>query len=966
MKLLDLYAVIQRVCFPGIWSKGVSLSREGSVFLDQKSSNEFLLRVRPTSQPVCVKVTLWPQDEDWYCDCEFKQEVCAHVAAAIIFLKNHPESQSESEGKKQIPLPQSKSARVVYRFTRRAGRLYLDRWIVQSDGREEILLQSLVGFFGGISSGRISSFPLTATRDDYAVDSALQNSSHGVLEPRVLVPLFKALAGCSEIQLEGQRVGVSSKLYSVKVRIVDEKSGVRLQAMDDVSVTERFLNGAVLCGNVLRAVEVSALSFTEIPWLQGDGRYFSVEELPNLVTQVIPALEKKISIDNQSKNLPKVIWQAPQIVLELTALDQGQRLEVLPKIVYFQGKSGHREILVEDKVAEGLLQRKLQSELQLNPGQKVEFRGDSAVEFVSHLKGWQVQGDGLASFSLNEALKPKIHFYENSFQIEFSSGNSNRSVSAQKVIQAWRENQEFVSLLGGGWAPLPQDWLARYGDRILALVNAQDSEGKIAACNLPELASFCEELGISYPNPLRKLQESLEQVETIEDVELPKDLSADLRGYQKTGVNWLCFLKRSQVGALLADDMGLGKTLQVLCAIQGQALIIVPTSVLYSWVQQIEQFRPSLTYCVYHGQERRLNLKADIILTTYALLRRDRSQIVDRHWDMVVLDEAQMIKNPKSQIARTAHALQGDFRVALSGTPVENQLTDLWSQFQFLNPGFLGSLEEFQDQFISRGNENTMKRLRKKVSPFILRRMKGDVAPELPPRTDTVLTCELTSEEREIYNALLASSRKEVIEKLEMGGGVFAALELLLRLRQACCHASLVPGYQVVNSSKIELLLESLTKAIAMGHRALVFSQWTSYLDLIEPALKSEQISFLRLDGHTRNRQEVVDQYQKNSAAAVMLISLKSGGVGLNLTAADHIYLMDPWWNPAVENQAADRAHRIGQRNPVFVYRLVAQDTLEERVLSLQKAKAQIAAGILEGTELFTSMTKEDILTLIS
>jgi SNF2 family DNA or RNA helicase len=339
-----------------------------------------------------------------------------------------------------------------------------------------------------------------------------------------------------------------------------------------------------------------------------------------------------------------------------------------------------------------------------------------------------------------------------------------------------------------------------------------------------------------------------------------------------------------------------------------------------------------------------------------------------KNWDTLVLDEAQMIKNPESQIAKVVHQLEADFKIALSGTPVENRLDDLWSQFQFLNPGLLGTLSEFQDEFaspIQRGDSDAAKRLRDRIRPFILRRLKRDVAPELPPKTETVLYNELTQEERDVYDALLASTRQEVIHQLETGGGVMAALELLLRLRQACCHAALVPGQKIAQSSKVELLIQTLENSIALGHRALVFSQWTSYLDLIEPSLNASGIRFLRLDGSTQNRNEVVQQFQNDPSFSVMLISLKAGGVGLTLTAADHVFLMDPWWNPTVEDQAADRAHRIGQKNPVLVHRLIAQDTIEDRILNLQKTKIELAASVLQEGASAATLTKDDLLELL-
>ena len=313
----------------------------------------------------------------------------------------------------------------------------------------------------------------------------------------------------------------------------------------------------------------------------------------------------------------------------------------------------------------------------------------------------------------------------------------------------------------------------------------------------------------------------------------------------------------------------------------------------------------------------------------------DIEELKARHFKVLVLDEAQWIKNPDSKVTRAAYELNADFRLALSGTPVENSLEDLWSQFQFLNPGLLGQRQYFKDQYIKPILDNVpgaAASLQQKIKPFLLRRLKKEVAKELPPKTEKILYAELSEEERNLYASIMAASQKEVIEKVQQGASVFEALEALLRMRQACCHPSLIPGQQAFGSAKLDLLMKSLGTAIAEGHKALVFSQWTSFLDLMEPEFDKKGISYLRLDGSTRDRAGVVDSFQSSDGPSVLIMSLKAGGVGLNLSRADHVFIMDPWWNPAVEDQAADRAHRIGQENPVMVHPIVALDTVEEKI----------------------------------
>jgi SNF2 family DNA or RNA helicase len=370
----------------------------------------------------------------------------------------------------------------------------------------------------------------------------------------------------------------------------------------------------------------------------------------------------------------------------------------------------------------------------------------------------------------------------------------------------------------------------------------------------------------------------------------------------------------------------------------------------------------------YHGPDRALDRNADVTLTTYAILRLDVELLAKEPWDIAVLDEAQAIKNPTSQTARAAFELGAGFRVALSGTPVENRLEELWSVMHFANPGLLGGRSGFDERYaspIAAGDRDAAARLRSKIRPFVLRRTKGDVLPDLPPRMDHVLHVALDDEERAVYDAVRVATKKDVAEKLLQGGGVLAALEALLRLRQAACHSQLVPGQSADSSSKIERLLESLEEAAADGHKALVFSQWTSFLDLVEPHLDAAGIRKTRLDGSTRDRGAVVSEFQSEGGPPVMLVSLKAGGTGLNLNAADHVFLLDPWWNPAVEEQAAGRAHRIGQERPVMVHRLVAKDTVEERILALQEKKRNLADVALGDADHAGGITKAELLALL-
>ena len=539
------------------------------------------------------------------------------------------------------------------------------------------------------------------------------------------------------------------------------------------------------------------------------------------------------------------------------------------------------------------------------------------------------------------------------------------------VMRAWKDGLDIVPLDGGGWAPLPAGWLAKHGARVADLLAARDPETKkLPKASFMDLAALCDALEQPRPVIVDKLAPLIDGFAGIPRVPLPADLNATLREYQARGVDWLAFLRGAGLGGVLADDMGLGKTLQTICALAAgkRTLVVCPKSVVFNWQAEIARFRPGLSVAIFHGPKRVLDPAADVTLTTYAVLRLDQELLAKQEWDTVVLDEAQAIKNETSQTARAAFELKGAFRLALSGTPVENRLEELWSVMTFANPGLLGGRTSFADRYVSpiaNGDADAAARLRAKIRPVVLRRMKRDVLPELPPRTEGVIHVELEETERGVYDAVRAATKKELAAKLAEGAGVLAALEALLRLRQASCHPALVPGQKADSSSKVEALLGALEDAAADGHKALVFSQWTSLLDLLEPHLQNAGIRFTRLDGSTKDRGAVVDEFQDPAGPPVLIASLKAGGTGLNLTAADHVFLLDPWWNPAAEDQAADRAHRIGQDRPVMVYRLVAKDTVEERILALQEKKRALADVALGEAGAAAAITRDELMALL-
>jgi superfamily II DNA or RNA helicase len=472
---------------------------------------------------------------------------------------------------------------------------------------------------------------------------------------------------------------------------------------------------------------------------------------------------------------------------------------------------------------------------------------------------------------------------------------------------------------------------------------------------------------------LRELARRLKDFTGIESVEPPAGLTVELRPYQRRGLDWLQFLRAWNLAGILADDMGLGKTVQALAhllvekeagRLDRPALVVAPTSLMGNWRREAARFTPALRTLVLHGSDRHPLFDRmpdhDLVLTTYPLLSRDQERLAEQSFHSLILDEAQSVKNPKSQAAAVVRALKADHRLCLTGTPMENHLGELWTQFDFLMPGFLGDQGSFKrlwrtpiEQHHDHGRHG---RLAQRIAPFMLRRRKQDVATELPPKTEIIKSVTLGEAQAALYEGIRLSMEKRVREAIAAQGlarSHITILDALLKLRQTCCDPRLLripAAARVKESAKLELLMDLLPEQLEEGRRILLFSQFTSMLALIETELDDRGIPYAKLTGQTRKRDEAIDAF-RSGAVSLFLISLKAGGVGLNLTEADTVILYDPWWNPAVETQAADRAHRIGQDKPVFVYKLVTEQTVEERILSMQERKRALAAGVYQETE---------------
>ncbi len=679
------------------------------------------------------------------------------------------------------------------------------------------------------------------------------------------------------------------------------------------------------------------------------------------------------------------------------------------------------------------------------------------------LHGWAVFADqklmrtaGPPALSISSG----IDWFELRGDVKFTDDEGAEHVVAlPAILEAARAGRQMIELDDGTQGLLPEQWLAEHG-LLTAMGELHSDHLRFRTSQAAMLDTLLDEQDLQrVDDPFREAREALRGFDGIHPAQPHPDFHGTLRTYQQHGLGWFAFLRRFGMGGVLADDMGLGKTVQVLAMLQQRvhergdqsqpSLIVAPRSVVFNWLDESEKFTPELKVLAYTGPDRTQFVDKledyDLIVTSYGLMRRDAERLADVTFDYAVLDEAQAIKNPSSQSAKAARLLNANHRLSLTGTPVENHLGDLWSIFEYLNPGMLGAnarfadlvrgatanidadqlgpdsppslepttpsaeeqREEAPDQTENRthpdvvdaasqheapdtldnrqsetGNQKAspLHQLAAALRPFILRRTKAQVLTDLPAKTEQTIHCEMEPAQRKVYDELRTYYRGTLINQLDadgvtagksLGRSTFMVLEALLRLRQAACHPALIDKAGInttgAPSAKLDALLEMLSEVLAEGQKALVFSQFTSMLSLVRQRFDESGIQYAYLDGQTRNRRQVVEDFQTDPDLQVFLISLKAGGVGLNLTAAEYVFILDPWWNPAVEQQAIDRTHRIGQTKPVFAYRMICEDTVEQRILELQKRKRNLAEAIVGGEEnVLSSLTRDDLEALLA
>ncbi len=600
--------------------------------------------------------------------------------------------------------------------------------------------------------------------------------------------------------------------------------------------------------------------------------------------------------------------------------------------------------------------------------------------------------DALKKFRFNTA-KPSTKIYISSntdwFDAKIDIHFGDQKISVDDVKKALANKQQFVPLQDGTLGILPEDWIRRYS---MLFAVGENKAGNIKLSKyhfgvIEELYAQRNEEELFFK--LEEKYERLKEHHTVKQIEPPQHLQSILRPYQASGFQWLNYLSEVSWGGILADDMGLGKTVQALSFLHHfkatynklRALVVCPTTLMFNWENEIKKFTPSLKWYIHHGsgrmQQMELYANTEIIITTYGTLRSDIQLFTASAFDYVILDESQAIKNPQSKVTKAASLLDAKNRLCMSGTPLQNNTFDMYAQMNFLNPGMLGSMEFFRQEFAipidKFGEKDQKEHLRKLLYPFILRRTKEQVAKDLPEKSEMILFCELGDEQRKIYDAYRNDYRDKILGVVEDKGvnkSQLTILQGLMKLRQICDSPAIVNDEE--KYPNVSVKLEELGREISENignHKALVFSQFLGMLALIKEKMKELEVDYEYFDGSTSviDREKAIQRFQNDENCRVFLISLKAGGVGLNLTAADYVYIVDPWWNPAVEQQAIDRTHRIGQTKNIFAYRMICKDTVEDKIIKLQERKRALAAALItDDTSFVKALTKEDVEYLFS
>jgi ERCC4-related helicase len=800
--------------------------------------------------------------------------------------------------------------------------------------------------------------------------------------------------------------------YTVELRWTVEQSAI---AFNDVTMLNAALMqyaDRIYCIDSVQEMQIVE-SFAPTGIME-----VSQKEWPTFLQNTLMPWSSQVHVNFAEELVEHIAQAKPQLRLYLQ--EREQMLILQPAFAYYgveirpgyygniiQPTDGVVKIIERNEVFEQEflnLVQSLHTDIQLNkkdqffylPGTSV-LAGNWFHRFTELMRENEVDlmgFEGLKNLRIN-VHKPETHIQVSSgidwFDASVELRFGDQSVSIVDVKRALAQRQNFVRLGDGSVGLLPEDWLKKYS-LLLKMGETKGNKVRLKKYHFSVLDELLTEISEE------KLQEELEiKKERLENImsndysaiSPPEHLNANLRPYQVAGFQWLIFLNEAGWGGILADDMGLGKTVQTLAFFQhyknthpdAKFMVVCPTTLMYNWENEIKKFTPMLTHMIHHGPKRSINPdtynRYDIIITTYGTMRSDIKTFKEIEFDYVVLDESQSIKNPQSQVAKASLLLNSKNRLALSGTPVQNNTFDLYAQMNFLNPGMLGSREFFMSEFatpIDKFMEDEVKQqLRKLTYPFLLRRTKEQVAKDLPEKTETILYCEMGAEQRKIYDAYRNSYRSQILGMIEERGmerSQMHILQGLTKLRQICDSPAILNEEERFHnySVKLDELHREITENVG-DHKVLIFSQFLGMLGLIREKLDTEKIKHVYFDGSSTSneRERAIQEFQNNHECRVFLISLKAGGIGLNLTAADYVYIVDPWWNPAVEQQAIDRTHRIGQTKNIFAYRLICKDTLEEKMLQLQERKRALASELVSDDSAFMRrLTKDDIAFLFS
>jgi SNF2 family DNA or RNA helicase len=741
------------------------------------------------------------------------------------------------------------------------------------------------------------------------------------------------------------------------------------------------------------------------------------DEWPQTLSKLVMPLTKEYKVDFDKSLVSEVKDGEPEVKLFLH--EKGEYLVFQPIYTYkgFDTKAKDKTELVipnADKVI--IVHRNREAELEFieklrilhsnfisfDDGAALALKGVEVlrnnwfflfVDAMNEAKTPVYGFESLKNFRFNTA-KPTTHIYISShtdwFDARVDIVFGDQKVSVAEVKKALANKQQFVQLNDGTLGILPEEWLKKYS-LLFRVGEGRADKLKLSRYHLSVIDELyenrnAEELTIQ----LEEKYERIREFDTIKEVPAPGNLETILRPYQVAGFQWLNYLHEVSWGGILADDMGLGKTVQALSFLQHyyetydgnlKALVVCPTTLIYNWENEIKKFTPSLEYYIHHGPLRSRSVdelnKHHVIITTYGTLRSDIKVFVQMALDYVILDESQAIKNPSSKVTKAASLLHAKHRLCMSGTPLQNNTFDIYAQMNFLNPGMLGSVEFFRQEFaipIDKFGEQEQKdHLKKILYPFILRRTKEQVAKDLPDKTETVLFCEMEDEQRSIYDAYRNDFRAKIMGTIEEQGiqrSQLTILQGLMKLRQICDSPAILNEEEKFpnHSIKLEELSREITENIG-NHKALIFSQFLGMLALIREKLTELGVKFEYFDGSTSapDREKAIQAFQNDEETRVFLISLKAGGVGLNLTAADYVYIVDPWWNPAVEQQAIDRTHRIGQTKNIFAYRMICKDTIEDKIIQLQEKKRLLAKELISDDATFVkALSREDVEYLFS